>query len=257
MEKPVYLFPKKNLVITKGNLHKHRGEHIVLDNSPINELTIISIGGKRIKVSYNVNGKEVTAYTRTNINDFITGCVIDDKVIYGPFVWARISIGLELVKVGSDRYKKALEVYQYETSKGIPVKDWVIGGIYKYNTLTLRYLGVCTYWDTVYSYNDKFTTTTTIKEYKKHMWEYYSITTKVLRKYSKPKVTELIEISKDNAVDVLKGYRNEYNCYRRKYGTDALIYTLREYTIRPVGYSLVGEPIMEYLNKFKDGKATF
>ena len=80
MEKTVYLFPKKNLVVTKGNIHKHPGEHVVLDNSPINELTIISIGGKRIKVSYKVNGKVVTVYTRTNINDFISECVIDDKI---------------------------------------------------------------------------------------------------------------------------------------------------------------------------------
>lgn len=252
MEKTVYLFPKKNLVITKGNLHKHRGEHIVLDNSPINELTIISIGGKRIKVSYKVNGKEVTAYTRTNINDFITGCVIDDKVIYGPFVWARISIGLELVKVGSTRYKKAQEIYASECSKGIPIKDWVIGGIYKNNSQKLRYLGVCSYWDTYRSYNHKTRKyDATIKECKKHMWECIGASN-WLHRYYRPKVTELLEVSKDNIIDVLKGYRNQYS-------GNANVYTsrLKDYTIRPIGYSLVGEPIMKYLKKFKDGQATF
>lgn len=252
MEKTVYLFPKKNLVVTKGNSHKHRGEHIVLDNSPINELTIISIGGKRIKVSYKVNGKEVTAYTRTNINDFISGCVIDDKVIYGPFVWARISIGLELVKVGSNRYKKAQEVYANECSKGIPIKDWVVGGIYKNNSRNLRYLGICSYWNTTLSHGTRTRKyLATIKDCKKHVWE-YSGKIGWLCSFSKPKVTELIEISKDNIVDVLKGYRSSYNGKATTYQ-----HSLKQYTIRPVGYSLIGEPIMEYLNKFKDGKAAF
>jgi hypothetical protein len=252
MEKTVYLFPQKGLVVSKGNLHKHHGEYVTLDNSPINEIKIISIGSKRIKISYTVSGKEVTAYTRTNINDFITGCVIDDKVIYGPFIWARISIGLELVKVGSDRYKKALEVYQYETDKGIPVKDWIIGGIYKNNSQKLRYLGVCSYWDTYRSYNHKtHKYDAIIKECKKHMWEYIG-TVNWLHRYNRPKVTELLEVSKDSIVDVLKGYRSSYNGKSTEYR-----HSLKRYTIRPVGYSLVGEPIMEYLNKFKDGKATF
>lgn len=252
MEKTVYLFPQKGLVVSKGNLHKHHGEYVTLDNSPINEIKIISIGSKRIKISYTMNGKEITAYTRTNINDFITGCVIDDKIIYGPFVWARINIGLELVKVGSDRYKKALEVYQYETSKGIPVKDWIVGGIYKNNSQKLRYLGVCSYWATYRSYNHKTRKyDATIKECKKHMWEYIG-TVKWLHRYSRPKVTELLEVSKDSSVDVLKEYRSFYKGKAKDYQFD-----LKEYTIRPTGYSLVGEPIMEYLNKFKDGKATF
>lgn len=252
MEKTVYLFPQKGLVVSKGNLHKHHDEHVTLDNSPINEIKIISIGSTRIKINYMVNGKEVTAYTRTNINDFITGCVIDDKIIYGPFVWARINIGLELVKVGSDRYKKALEVYQYETSKGIPVKDWIVGGIYKSNSQKLRYLGVCSYWDTTYSCDKKTRKyVATIKSYKKHTWEYIG-TVKWLHRYYRPKVTELLEVSKDNIIDVLKGYRSQYS-------GKANLYTgrLKDYTIRPTGYSLVGEPIMKYLNKFKDGKATF
>lgn len=252
MEKTVYIFPQKGLVVSKGNLHKHHDEHVTLDNSPINEIKIISIGSTRIKISYTVNGKEVTAYTRTNINDFITGCVIDDKTIYGPFVWARINIGLELVKVGSDRYKKALEVYQYETSKGIPVKDWIVGGIYKSNSQKLRYLGVCSYWDTTYSCDKKTRKyVATLKSYKKHTWEYIG-TVKWLHRYYRPKVTELLEVSKDNIIDVLKGYRSQYS-------GKVNLYTgrLKDYTIRPTGYSLVGEPIMEYLNKFKDGKTTF
>ncbi len=252
MEKTVYLFPQKGLVVSKGNLHKHHSDYVTLDNYPINEIKIISIGSTRIKINYMVNGKEVTAYTRTNINDFITGCVIDDKIIYGPFVWARINIGLELVKVGSDRYKKALEIYQYETSKGIPVKDWIIGGIYKSNSQKLRYLGVCSYWDTYRSYNHKTRKyDATIKECKKHMWEYIG-TVNWLHRYSRPKVTELLEVSKDSNVDVLKEYRSFYKGKAKDYQFD-----LKDYTIRPTGYSLVGEPIMEYLNKFKDGKATF
>lgn len=252
MEKTVYLFTKKNLVVTRGNIHKHRGEHVVLDNSPINELTIISIGGKRIKVSYKVNGKEVTAYTRTNINDFISGCVIDDKVIYGPFVWARISIGLELVKVGSTRYKKAQEIYASECSKGISTKDWVIGGIYKNSKSKLLYLGVCTYWYVSKWQETSRGTKVSIKERKQHMWENINSHSNYLTYYSKPKVTELLEISKESATDILKGYRNEYT---GDYPVHR--YCLKNYTIRPAGYSLVGEPVMNYLKKFKDGQATF
>jgi hypothetical protein len=252
MEKTVYIFPQKGLVVSKGNLHKHHDEHVTLDNSPINEIKIISIGSKRIKISYTMNGKEVTAYTRTNINDFITGCVIDDKIIYGPFVWARINIGLELVKVGSDRYKKAQEVYISECSKGIPIKDWVIGGIYKNSKSKLRYLGVCTYWYVSKWQETSRGTKVSIKERKQHMWENVNSHSNYLTYYSKPKVTELLEVSKESATDILKDYRNSYT---GDYPVHR--YCLKNYTIRPAGYSLVGEPIMNYLNKFKDGQATF
>lgn len=66
---------------------------------------------------------------------------IENGVLSGEYVFARVGSEMKLIRVGSYLHEKMVEATAISNSKKLTPKDYVVGGIYKNKTSTQMFLG--------------------------------------------------------------------------------------------------------------------
>ena len=253
MEKKLFYIPARKRIVSLENSHKYKlysfyKECIEIPNDPIMNIEFTVNDSRYVTVQYKVGNTVVNAVSKTDPNHIIKNCSIDDGTAYGPFLWAKVTNGMELVKVGTDLFRKAQKKYEDEHRKRI--RKFIVGGIYKWRGSEYQYLGICKYYKqsinsiSMSSYNRD--TTTTIELCESPIW--LNLKHGIFHSFKCPRIYEQLSKEDVNVNDILNKYRvNIDSIDRYQHLSIAKTIHVKE---------LTGN-IKEYIDKFTNGKRTF
>lgn len=255
MEKKLFYIPARKRIVSLENSHKYKlysfyKECIEIPNDPIMNIEFTVNDSRYVTVQYKVGNTVVNAVSKTDPNHIIKNCSIDDGTAYGPFLWAKVTNGMELVKVGTDLFRKAQKKYEDEHRKRI--RKFIVGGIYKWRGSKYQYLGVCKYYkqyiERISMYNYDKDTTAIIELCESPMWVHTDY--KTVSALKCPRIYEHISTEAIDVNKVVKELRRDINNHAsNNYSSISIINTIHT-------DGLTGN-IKEYIDNFKDGKRIF
>lgn len=103
-------------------------------NEPVQYVRLINVGGGRhYRHTWHVLIDETyfVEMTDSTLMDAVRNSKAVDGKLYGPFIWARVSSGLRLVRVGSLIYRDLVEQTERIQSKAIRRTKLVVGNVYQ------------------------------------------------------------------------------------------------------------------------------